>query len=89
MPQTSQTLMPGDSYTVVSWQADINAQALQNAETTYPSTQFLAHYTQLPTHFSARVRETALAETAGAKSVYDKAKQLETFASNDEKTPGY
>ncbi|MEM7129247.1 MAG: transglutaminase domain-containing protein [Chloroflexota bacterium] len=79
MTRTNRGLEPGDSYTVVSWQVDITQNALRAAGTNYPSDAFVERYTQLPEDFSERVKATALEQTTGAVTAYDKAAMLEGY----------
>ncbi|MEM7130884.1 MAG: transglutaminase domain-containing protein [Chloroflexota bacterium] len=79
MPRAHHGLEAGERYTVVSRRTAATVGELRAVEPNYPSHEFLDRYTQLPTNFSEKVRETALAETVDAKSTYDKALRIETY----------
>lgn len=75
----SQTpLEPGDSYTVISYYADVTVRDLRGASTEYPAA-IVARYLQLPDNLSPQVVQLAQELAQDQPTVYDKAKAIETF----------
>ena len=84
------SLIVGDTYSVLAAVPDIDEQSLRNAGTDYPA-YIEQHYTEVPATVPQEVHALAQEITQGANNPYDKARLVEQYVRSyeyDETIPG-